>query len=135
MIQTLVSSNVSLESKSCNKNIDRTRTDYQRYFLFSVEGTQLVLDINHKHILIQIVFNSFCESCLQAFFNFSTGEVQCNYLAGLTVNTILLWKSLLFFLGGVPSFLLCVLNSRRTLNKRRRLFPRLTLKSNEKFAL
>ena len=89
-----------------------------------VEGTQLVLNIRHKHVLIHILFNSVCEGGIQWLFTLFAGGVQCNYLAVLAIDTILLWKSLLYFLGGLVAFSYCIIVSFSTLRRRHRVFRR-----------
>ena len=89
---------------------------------FSVEGKQLVLGINHKRILYYINFNGFLEALFLVVTNLTHGGVTSDNFQNISFETILLWKSLLYFLGSIIIFGYCIIVSRSTLIRQGRIF-------------
>ena len=89
----------------------------------SVEGKQLILGINHKRILLYIICNGLFESVVIIITILTTpGGSFCISPQELSIEMVLVWKSFLYFLGGILAFSVCLVKSRGTLIRQRLVF-------------
>ena len=72
------------------------------------------------------MFNGIAEAFLQFCANLASGQINCQYLQQLDFDTILLWKSFVFFVGGVGAFAYCLITSWKTLHEHKQIFNNVT---------